>query len=209
MTRRAEPSGRRTGALAAVQRRAGPRLLTRANACDNPPTPGASPRSCEGAATMLGFGKRDDGTPADRADPGALPVRDAAAARAARRRRPAARAQLPQGRDRLRRGRGRPGALRRAERARAHLPAGRSRRRAHRRIRARRAVRRAGAARRRAAHGAGARGGGLPLAALARSDFNGLVETHGAIASKIALQLARDLGKKLVNKFVTSDTRPL
>jgi CRP-like cAMP-binding protein len=47
------------------------------------------------------------------------------------------------------------------------------------------------------------------LAALSRSDFNGLVETHGAIASKIALQLARDLGKKLVNKFVAGDTRPL
>ena len=47
------------------------------------------------------------------------------------------------------------------------------------------------------------------LAALSRSDFNGLVETHGAIASKIALQLARDLGRKLVSKFLTSDTRPL
>ena len=47
------------------------------------------------------------------------------------------------------------------------------------------------------------------LAALSRSDFNGLVDTHGAIASKIALQLARDLGKKLVNKFVTGETRPL
>jgi CRP-like cAMP-binding protein len=47
------------------------------------------------------------------------------------------------------------------------------------------------------------------LAALSRSDFNGLVDTHGAIASKIALQLARDLGKKLVNKFVTGENRPL
>jgi CRP-like cAMP-binding protein len=47
------------------------------------------------------------------------------------------------------------------------------------------------------------------LAALSRSDFDGLVETHGAIASKIALQLARDLGKKLVSRLVTSDSRPL
>jgi CRP-like cAMP-binding protein len=44
------------------------------------------------------------------------------------------------------------------------------------------------------------------LAALSRSDFDGLVETHGAIASKIALQLARDLGKKLVSRLVTSDS---
>ena len=36
------------------------------------------------------------------------------------------------------------------------------------------------------------------LAALSRADFTRLVETHGAIASKIALQLARDLGRKLV-----------
>jgi CRP-like cAMP-binding protein len=47
------------------------------------------------------------------------------------------------------------------------------------------------------------------LAALARTDFDGLVETHGAIASKIALQLARDLGKKLVARHVTTETRPL
>ena len=36
------------------------------------------------------------------------------------------------------------------------------------------------------------------LAALSRADFTRLVETHGEIASKIALQLARDLGQKLV-----------
>src|SRR5512140_910646 len=35
------------------------------------------------------------------------------------------------------------------------------------------------------------------LAALSRADFNSLIETHGAIASKIALQLARGLGQKL------------
>jgi CRP-like cAMP-binding protein len=36
------------------------------------------------------------------------------------------------------------------------------------------------------------------LAALSRGDFRRLMETHGAIASRIALQLARDLGHKLV-----------
>lgn len=36
------------------------------------------------------------------------------------------------------------------------------------------------------------------LAALSRADFTRLMDTHGAIASKIALQLARDLGQKLV-----------
>ena len=47
------------------------------------------------------------------------------------------------------------------------------------------------------------------LAALARADFNSLVETHGAIASKIALQLARGLGQKLREHFVAMDARPL
>ncbi len=46
------------------------------------------------------------------------------------------------------------------------------------------------------------------LAALVRTDFSGLVETHGAIASKIALQLARDLGRKLVARVYTPDMRP-
>ena len=36
------------------------------------------------------------------------------------------------------------------------------------------------------------------LAALSRAEFQRLMETHAAIASKIALQLARDLGQKLV-----------
>lgn len=35
------------------------------------------------------------------------------------------------------------------------------------------------------------------LVALSRADFERLIETHGAIASRIAVQLARDLGRKL------------
>jgi len=44
---------------------------------------------------------------------------------------------------------------------------------------------------------------------LSRADFNGLLDTHAAIASKIALQLARDLGQKLVTRFLTMESRPL
>ena len=47
------------------------------------------------------------------------------------------------------------------------------------------------------------------LAVLSRSDFETLLETHAAIASKIALQLARDLGRKLVTRFLTLESRPL
>jgi CRP/FNR family transcriptional regulator, cyclic AMP receptor protein len=47
------------------------------------------------------------------------------------------------------------------------------------------------------------------LAALSRADFTRLVETHGRIASKIALQLARDLGQKLVAVNAAMATRPL
>ena len=47
------------------------------------------------------------------------------------------------------------------------------------------------------------------LAALSRADFMLLVETHGRIASKIALQLARDLGHKLVAANAALETRPL
>jgi len=47
------------------------------------------------------------------------------------------------------------------------------------------------------------------VAALSRADFNGLLDTHAAIASKVALQLARDLGQKLVAKHVTLESRPL
>ncbi|MCC6194900.1 MAG: cyclic nucleotide-binding domain-containing protein [Burkholderiales bacterium] len=45
------------------------------------------------------------------------------------------------------------------------------------------------------------------LAALSRADFNGLLETHAGIASKIALQLARDLGQKLVARNVALSSR--
>jgi CRP-like cAMP-binding protein len=47
------------------------------------------------------------------------------------------------------------------------------------------------------------------LAALSRADFESLLETHAAIASKVALQLARDLGHKLVARFLTMESRPL
>jgi len=47
------------------------------------------------------------------------------------------------------------------------------------------------------------------VVALSRADFNGLIDTHAGIASKIALQLARDLGQKLVARYLTLDTRPL
>ena len=51
--------------------------------------------------------------------------------------------------------------------------------------------------------------GDCKLAALSRADFKGLVETHALIASKIAIQLARGLGQKLREHFVTMDARPL
>lgn len=35
------------------------------------------------------------------------------------------------------------------------------------------------------------------LASLSRSDFNGLVETHAVIASKVLLQLARELAQRI------------
>lgn len=47
------------------------------------------------------------------------------------------------------------------------------------------------------------------LAALSRTDFNRLVDTHAGIASRIALQLARDLGQKLVATHVAPAARPL
>ena len=47
------------------------------------------------------------------------------------------------------------------------------------------------------------------LAALSRADFMRLMETHGWIASKIALQLARDLGQKLVAVNAAMASRPL
>lgn len=47
------------------------------------------------------------------------------------------------------------------------------------------------------------------LAVLSRADYESLIETHAGIASKIALQLARDLGRKLVARFLTMESRPL
>jgi CRP/FNR family cyclic AMP-dependent transcriptional regulator len=47
------------------------------------------------------------------------------------------------------------------------------------------------------------------LAALSRVEFNGLLETHAVIASKIALQLARDVGAKLRQNYIAWDARPL
>ena len=47
------------------------------------------------------------------------------------------------------------------------------------------------------------------LSALSRADFKGLVETHAVIASKIALQLAREMGQKLRDHFVAMDQRIL
>ena len=46
------------------------------------------------------------------------------------------------------------------------------------------------------------------IGALSRADFNGLIDTHAGIASKIALQLARDLGQKLVAKNLSAESRP-
>jgi CRP/FNR family transcriptional regulator, cyclic AMP receptor protein len=47
------------------------------------------------------------------------------------------------------------------------------------------------------------------LASLSRVDFKNLVETNAVIASKIAFQLAWELGQKLRDKFLTADRRPL
>jgi len=47
------------------------------------------------------------------------------------------------------------------------------------------------------------------LAALSRADFETLIDTHAAIASKIALQLARDLGQKLGARYLAMESRPL
>jgi CRP/FNR family cyclic AMP-dependent transcriptional regulator len=47
------------------------------------------------------------------------------------------------------------------------------------------------------------------LAALSRADFETLIETHAAIATKIAMQLARDLGQKLTTRYLTLETQPL
>jgi CRP/FNR family transcriptional regulator, cyclic AMP receptor protein len=47
------------------------------------------------------------------------------------------------------------------------------------------------------------------LASLSRADFRQLIETNAVIASKIAYQLAWELGQKLRDKFLPADRRPL
>lgn len=47
------------------------------------------------------------------------------------------------------------------------------------------------------------------LASLSRADFKNLVETNAVIASKIAFQLAWELGQKLREGFLTMERRPL
>jgi CRP-like cAMP-binding protein len=47
------------------------------------------------------------------------------------------------------------------------------------------------------------------LAALSRSDFETLLDTHAVIASKISLQLARQLGRQLRERAFTAESKPL
>ena len=47
------------------------------------------------------------------------------------------------------------------------------------------------------------------LAALSRSDFDKLLETHTGLASKIALQIARQLGRQLRERATSAEQRPL
>ena len=47
------------------------------------------------------------------------------------------------------------------------------------------------------------------LASLSRADFKNLIQTNAVIASKIAFQLAWELGQKLREGFLTADRRPL
>jgi len=47
------------------------------------------------------------------------------------------------------------------------------------------------------------------LASLSRADFKNLIETNAVIASKIAFQLAWELGQKLREGFLAMDRRPL
>ena len=129
--------------------------------------------------------------------------------RVAGHRRPAAGTAIPEGRDRLRRGRGRPDAVYRSQRNGLDLPAGRTGDRTHCR----------GSAG--ALFGELALLDGAPrsaqaraaedcvLASLSRADFKDLVETNAVIASKIAFQLAWELGQKLREGLLTADRRPL
>ena len=47
------------------------------------------------------------------------------------------------------------------------------------------------------------------LASLSRSDFEGLLDTHAVIASKILLQLARQLGRQLRDRSQAGERKPL
>ena len=47
------------------------------------------------------------------------------------------------------------------------------------------------------------------LASLSRGDFESLLDTHAVTASKISLQLARQLGKQLRERGLAADQRPL
>jgi CRP-like cAMP-binding protein len=47
------------------------------------------------------------------------------------------------------------------------------------------------------------------LASLSRGDFESLLDTHVVIASKISLQLARQLGRQLREQSHVADRRPL
>ena len=47
------------------------------------------------------------------------------------------------------------------------------------------------------------------LASLSRGDFESLLDTHAVIASKVALQLARQLGRQLRDRSPLTERRPL
>ncbi len=47
------------------------------------------------------------------------------------------------------------------------------------------------------------------LASLARGDFESLLDTHAVVASKIALQLARQLGRQLRDRSAAGERKPL
>jgi len=47
------------------------------------------------------------------------------------------------------------------------------------------------------------------LASLARGDFESLLDTHAVVASKIALQLARQLGRQLRDRSASGERKPL
>ena len=47
------------------------------------------------------------------------------------------------------------------------------------------------------------------LASLSRGDFESLLDTHAVIASKIPLQLARQLGRQLRDRSLRGERKPL